>query len=76
MLKIKALAIFIIDLLTPRYITEDVAIELRDDGYYPVCSMADIEEGERFDGVVAMRSFTWLGVAWPSKLVGEVRPWE
>ncbi|XEI31176.1 hypothetical protein NMD14_10120 [Aeromonas veronii] len=76
MLKIKALAIFIIDLLTPRYITEDVALELRDDGYYPVCSMDDIEEGERFDGVVAMRSFTWFGVAWPSKLVGEVRPWE
>lgn len=66
----------LMDLLVPRFITEDVALELTEDGYYPVCSMADVRHGERFDAIVAMRSFTWLNVAIFPRIVGEVRPWE
>ncbi|WP_273761552.1 hypothetical protein [Aeromonas hydrophila] len=66
---------YLMDLLVPRFITEDVALELLEDGYHPVCSMDDVRPGERFDGIVAMRSFTWLHVALFPRIVGEVRPW-
>jgi len=65
----------IIDLLIPRFITEDVALEEIDGVLEIVCSMAAISEGEVFDGVVSIRSFTWLGLCVFPKQVGEVREW-
>ncbi|BBQ26452.1 hypothetical protein [Aeromonas sp. WP2-W18-CRE-05] len=65
----------LLDLLVQRFITEDVALELLEDGCHPVCSMEDVRPGEEFDGIVAMRSFTWLNVASFPRIVGEVRPW-
>lgn len=67
---------YLLDLLVPRFITEDVALEQLDDGYHPVCCMDDVRPGERFDGIVAMRSFTWMGVAFAPRVIGEVRPWQ
>lgn len=66
----------LLDLLMPSFITEDVALELLEDGYHPVCSMDDVRPGEQFDGIVAMRSFTWMGMAFAPKVIGEVRPWK
>lgn len=62
--------------LVPRFVTEDVALELSDDGYHPVCSMEFVEPGERFDGVITVRSFTWFGVCCFGKAMSEVRPWK
>lgn len=66
----------------PRFITDDVAVALRPDGDYDlVCAMEDIdyEAGERYDGVVTLDSFTFLGWAWPvglsSRVEMDVRPW-
>lgn len=60
----------------PRFITEDVALELTDEGDYEiVCSMSDIEPGERFDGVVEVTSLAFMWWAYAPQINGEVRPW-
>lgn len=65
----------IADVAVPRFMTEDVALQIRDGGYHIVCCMADIEEGEIFDGVATVRMFNFFGAGlWP-KMVGEVRDW-
>lgn len=65
----------LIDLIIPRFITEDVALHDNGQGYEIVCCMDDVQPGERFDGVATMRCFNLFGSGiWP-KQVGEVRPW-
>lgn len=63
------------DIILPRFITEDVALHDNGDCYEIVCCMSDIQEGERFDGIVTMRTFNLFGLAIFPKQVGEVRPW-
>ena len=77
-----SILIEIILFFIPRFITEDVAVALRPDGDYDlVCAMCDIdfEGGEKYDGVVTLDLFTFLGWAWPVGLSEytemEVRPW-
>ena len=77
-----SILIEIILFFIPRFITEDVAVELRPDGDYDiVCAMCDIdfENGEYYDGVITLDSFTFLGWAWPVDASGYaemgVRPW-
>lgn len=77
-----SILIEIILFFIPRFITEDVAVALRPDGDYDlVCSLRDIdfEGGEKYDGVVTLNSFTFLGWAWPVGLSDctemEVRAW-
>lgn len=69
---------FILDFLdwaVPRFFTEDVA--LKDEGYHYtiVCSMKDLEEGERYDAIVAVSAFNVFGYALFPKQVGPVRRW-
>lgn len=65
----------LLDIITPRFVTEEVA--LRDDGQHLViaCSMADVRPGECFDGVATMRNFNLFGMALFPVMVGEARPW-
>lgn len=58
-----------LDILIPRFITEDAAAELEQcehcDGphYFPVCALADVRPGEVFDGIVTMEFFNLFGFA-------------
>ena len=54
------------DILVPRFITEEVAMEKVGpgsdwDAYDIACSMADVRPDEWFDGIATVDSFTWLG---------------
>lgn len=78
--KIKAAAQFAWDVLIPRFITEDVAIERVGggntwDAFAIVCSMADVQPGERFDGIATVDSFQFLGMGITYR-IGNFRPWE
>lgn len=74
----------LLDILIPRFITEDVAVKINKaschggDGWHDgeiVCSMRDVEPGEVFDGIVPVRSFNLFGYALCPKLAGPVRKW-
>lgn len=65
----------IIDIVTPRFISEDVALIDVGDQYEPVCSMNDIHDGERFDAIATFRSFNLFGLAIFPKMIGKVRPY-
>lgn len=60
---------FLLDLLLPRFITEDAAAQITycdqcaNPHPMPVCSMADVRPGEVFDGIITMRSFNLFGFA-------------
>lgn len=63
------------DILVPRFVREDVALEQVAPGeYVPVVAMRDVDPGERFDGIVTMESFNLFGRGIFPKVVGEVRP--
>jgi hypothetical protein len=72
---VTALIYKILDVLIPRFMTEDVALIDTGERYEIVCSMVDVMEWERFDGVATMRVFNFLGFALFPKMIGEVRPW-
>ena len=68
------------DLLIPRFLAEDVALEFIGadrndiDSYRIICAMSDIQPGEEYDAVAAVDSFGWLGFGVTYR-VGECRPW-
>lgn len=70
----------LLDILIPRFITEDAAAELERcehcDGphYFPVCALADVKPGEVFDGIITIRGFNLFGWVLFSRLVGDPRP--
>lgn len=70
-----------LDILIPRFVTEDVAVEIDYCDHcdhphpFPVCAMVDIEPDDAFDGIATMKCFNLFGFAlWP-EVVGAVRPW-
>jgi len=65
----------IIDIVMPRFITEEVALIDTGDRYEPVCSMVDVQDGERFDAVATFRSFNLFGIGLRPKMIGKVKPW-
>lgn len=76
---IKGLLLFAWDFLVPRFITEDVALRRVGpgsdwDNFEIACSIADVQPGERFDGVAEVDSFTWLGFGMTYR-VGNFRTW-
>lgn len=76
---IKKAARFAWDYLIPRVITEDVAVAMVGggenwDAFEIVCSMEDVEPGERFDGIAEVDAFQWLGFGMTYR-VGNFRPW-
>lgn len=65
----------LLDLLLPRFITEEAAMELVDGEWQPVCSMEDVEPYEMFDGVGTIRGFNLFGRMIRPQLIGEPTPW-
>lgn len=72
---------FLIDILVPRFITEDVALSFSGHGaatdwgnYAIVCSMADVGPDEWFDGVATVDSFQFLGFGVTYR-IGNFRRW-
>lgn len=77
--KIKIVLLFALDILVPRFITEDVAMERVAPGsdfdcFDIACSMADVRPGEIFDCVATVDSFTWLGLGLTYR-IGNFRSW-
>ncbi|MEN6629839.1 MAG: hypothetical protein ABFC42_09355 [Sulfuricella sp.] len=61
-----------------RFITEEVALELRPDGDYEiVCAMVAVEPGEIFDGIVTVTSFVFMVWGFTLKIEngGTIKPW-
>lgn len=66
----------LLDLLVPRFITEDVAIDGNaQNGYSVVCCMEDVDPGEQFSGIATIRCFNLFGFALFAKQIGDIRPW-
>lgn len=70
---------FAAEILIPRFITEDVAMQKVAPGegwdkFEIVCSMSDVQPGESFYGVAEVDSFTWLGFGMTYR-IGNFRPW-
>lgn len=70
---------FAADILIPRFITEDVAMMKVAPGegwdkFEIICSMADVEAGEVFDGVATVDAFTFLGFGMTYR-IGNYRAW-
>ena len=70
----------LLDILVPRFITEDVACF---EGYcdhcdelhlIPECPLSHVEPGERFDAIVPISCFNLFGWALFTKAAGEPRP--
>ena len=76
---IKKAARFAWDYLIPRFITEDVAVAMVGSGdnwdaFEIVCSMEDVEPGERFDGIAEVDAFMWFGIGVTYR-IGSFRKW-
>lgn len=65
----------LLDIIVPRFITEDVALEFNGDHYIIVCCMDDVWPGESFDAIGTMQTFNFFGFGLFPKHIGEVRPW-
>lgn len=65
----------LLDVVIPRFITEDVALEYDDErgGWDIVCSVKDIQEGEEFEAFATVKSFNLFGYGLFPRMVGEVR---
>lgn len=62
------------DVLIPRFTTEDFALVNMGDRYVIAFAMAYCDPDDECDGIATMRSFSWLGLGFFPKMVGEVRP--
>lgn len=73
--------VWVLDICIPRFICEEVAFTLVEEGedgdcYVPVCSMKDItDEDDDIVMVGTMKSFNLFGFALMPKLIGELRPY-
>lgn len=55
----------ILDIIIPRFLEEWVALSEQEDGYYPVCSVKDLYDGEIPDAVAKFKLFNLFGLAIP-----------
>lgn len=69
----------ILEIVIPRFTTEDVALQRTQPGnswecFDIVCAMDDVQEYERFDGIATVDSFVFLGIGFTYK-IANFRPW-
>jgi hypothetical protein len=58
----KNFLMFLWEILIPRIVTEDVAVNWEADGTVDiVCSVLDLSPGEKHMGVCSITSLSWLG---------------
>ncbi|MEN6549433.1 MAG: hypothetical protein ABFE07_25590 [Armatimonadia bacterium] len=72
----KAAILRLLDIVIPRFLTEDVCVLWDGETYEIVCCLADACDGEEFDGIATMRCFNLFGIGLFPSFVGEVRPWQ
>ncbi|WP_395503073.1 hypothetical protein [Ectopseudomonas mendocina] len=65
----------LLDILLPRFITEEVALTDAGDHLEIACSMADVKPGERFAAVATVRTLNLFGMGLFPTLIGEPREW-
>jgi len=54
-----------LDKVIPRFITEEVALRLSDDGVYEIiCTMEDVTTQDKIDASCFFRSFNFFGSGW------------
>jgi hypothetical protein len=65
----------LLDILLPRFITEEVALTDAGDHLEIACSMADVKPGERFAAVATVRTLNLFGMGLFPTMIGEPREW-
>lgn len=65
----------LLDILIPRFITEEVALTDAGDHLEIACSMADVKPGERFAAVATVRTLNLFGLGLFPTMIGEPREW-
>lgn len=63
-------------LLIPRWETDTVVLQEKENRLHIVCSYEDIEPGEVFDGMCELKTFTWFNWSFPSGEPINVRSFE
>ena len=52
-------------MVIPRFITEEVALRLSDDGVYEIiCTMGNATTQDKVDASCCLRSFNFFGIGW------------
>lgn len=64
----------LLDILIPRFCTEDFAVSGTQEHWQIVCAMRYVEPGERFGAIVAIKHFSWLGLGFGGQFVSGFRP--
>ncbi|MED5608519.1 Lar family restriction alleviation protein [Pseudomonas sp. JH-2] len=65
----------ILNLLLPRFLTEEVALHDNGDHLVIVCPMTEVKPGERFHAVATMRVFNLFGRTLLPRMVSGPWPW-
>lgn len=65
----------LLDLILPRFLTEEVALHDNGDHLVIVCPMADLKPGERHHAVATMRVFNLFGRALFPRMISGPWPW-
>lgn len=61
-----------LDAFTPRFVTDEVAFSMDEQGYHLIGSMWMLDPGERYDATGKIRSFNLFGWAIFPKLIGDI----
>lgn len=64
---------FFFHIYWPRFMTEETAFVLTEEGYLPICAADDLTEFDEYDALGGMKFFNLFGRALYPKLVGELR---
>lgn len=62
-----------VDILTPRFIKEEVGFIEYEGAYVPLCALVDVDEDDNVVMAGTMRSFNFFGFALFPKLLGNLR---
>lgn len=59
--------------LIPRFVTEDICVDIIDGAAMPRCVLRYVKPGSRYDGVATVKLFSWLGHSIPLQTKAGVR---
>jgi len=59
----------LLDLLIPRFITEDVAVLEVDGEYRPICNVDDLNMYDVYDKIITVKTFNFFGFGLFPKMV-------
>ena len=59
----------LLDILIPRFITEDVAVLEIDGEYSPICNVDDLKAYDVYDKIIMVRTFNFFGFGLFPKMI-------